>query len=50
VFLPIGEDVTKVMSGEIEELILRALSAQPSPQSGRGKRTAPRRTKNKGAI
>jgi len=50
VFRPIGEDVTKVMSGEIEELILRALSAQPSPQSGRGKRTAPRRTKNKGAI
>ncbi len=52
VFLPIGEDVTKVMSGEIEELILRALSAQPVPlpETEGKKETASRRTKKKGAI
>jgi TetR/AcrR family transcriptional regulator len=51
IFRPVGEDVMKVLSGEMEELILRALSTRPSPlpRSGREKGTA-RRTKNRGIL
>jgi len=52
IFRPVGEDVTNVLCGEIEDLILRGLSAKPpSPrQAGRGKETASGRTKKKGAL